>query len=116
MRGMEPAAPRIVAPPGFADRQLMVGWFDPGPLIATGFSVLVSTLFGRHSDYRLLEAITATGMELSGGRHLVDEATAVPNSGGAPGGSVRKPGGELARRKLQSRESKRAYRWEDIGR
>ena len=37
----------------------MVGWFDPGPLFATGFNVLVSTLFGRHSDYRLLEALAA---------------------------------------------------------
>lgn len=39
----------------------MVGWFDPGPLIATGFNVVVSTLFGRHSDYRLLEALAAGG-------------------------------------------------------
>ncbi len=37
----------------------MVGWFDPGPLLVTGFDVLVSTLFGRHSDYRLLEALAA---------------------------------------------------------
>ena len=41
----------------------MVGWFDPGPLVATGFNVLVSTLFGRHSDYRLLEALAAGGNE-----------------------------------------------------
>jgi len=39
----------------------MVGWFDPGPLLATGLKVLVSTLFGRHSDYRLLEALAAGG-------------------------------------------------------
>ncbi len=37
----------------------MVGWFDPGPLLITGFNVLISTLFGRHSDYRLLEALAA---------------------------------------------------------
>ena len=37
----------------------MVGWFDPGPLFATGISVIISTLFGRHSDYRLLEALAA---------------------------------------------------------
>ena len=37
----------------------MVGWFDPGPLFATGISVVISTLFGRHSDYRLLEALAA---------------------------------------------------------
>ncbi len=39
----------------------MVGWFDPAPLLVTGFDVLVSTLFGRHSDYRLLEALAAGG-------------------------------------------------------
>ncbi len=37
----------------------MVGWFDPGPLLVTGFDVAISTLFGRHSDYRLLEALAA---------------------------------------------------------
>lgn len=37
----------------------MVGWFDPGPLITTALDVLVSTLFGRHSDYRLLEALAS---------------------------------------------------------
>ena len=37
----------------------MVGWFDPGPLVATGLDVMISTLFGRHSDYRLLEALAA---------------------------------------------------------
>lgn len=37
----------------------MVGWFDPEPLLVTGFNVLVSTLFGRHSDYRLIEALAA---------------------------------------------------------
>jgi calcineurin-like phosphoesterase family protein len=35
----------------------MVGWFDPGPLISTAIDVMVSTIFGRHSDYRLLEAL-----------------------------------------------------------
>lgn len=41
----------------------MVGWFDPGPLLVTGFDVLISTLFGRHSDYRLLEALAAGSSE-----------------------------------------------------
>lgn len=41
----------------------MVGWFDPGPLLATGFNVVISTLFGRHSDYRLIEAIAAGASE-----------------------------------------------------
>ena len=58
---MPKPATRIVKPPAPADRQRMVGWFDPGPLIATGFNVVVSTLFGRHSDYRLLEALAAGG-------------------------------------------------------
>ena len=35
----------------------MVGWFDPGQLARTGLEVVVSTLFGRHSDFRLLEAL-----------------------------------------------------------
>jgi len=41
----------------------MVGWFDPGPLVTTAFDVLVSTLFGRHSDYRLLEALASADQE-----------------------------------------------------
>jgi hypothetical protein len=41
----------------------MVGWFDPAPLLVTGFNVLISTLFGRHSDYRLIEAIAAGGSD-----------------------------------------------------
>lgn len=53
--------PKVVAPPRPEDRLPMVGWFDPGPLLKTGFDVLISTLFGRHSDYRLLEALAAGG-------------------------------------------------------
>ena len=57
---MTPSEPRRVVPPLAPElRRPMVGWFDPGPLLATGFNVLVSTLFGRHSDYRLIEAIAA---------------------------------------------------------
>jgi hypothetical protein len=55
--------PSIAAPPPPEDRRPMVGWFDPGPLLATGFEVLISTLFGRHSDYRLLEALAAGGAD-----------------------------------------------------
>lgn len=55
--------PRIVVPPDPETRRPMVGWFDPGPLLVTGFNVLVSTLFGRHSDYRLIEAIAAGGSD-----------------------------------------------------
>jgi hypothetical protein len=35
----------------------MVGWYEPLQLIRTGMDVAVSTLFGRHSDYRLIEAL-----------------------------------------------------------
>lgn len=40
----------------------MVGWFDPPLLVRTESEVVVSTLFGGHSDYRFLEAL-ATGTE-----------------------------------------------------
>ncbi|MGA9996349.1 MAG: metallophosphoesterase [Pyrinomonadaceae bacterium] len=37
----------------------MVGWYDPPLLLQTESEVIVSTLFGGHSDYRLLEALSA---------------------------------------------------------
>ncbi len=37
----------------------MVRWYDPLQLIRTGMDVAASTLFGRHSDFRLLEALAA---------------------------------------------------------
>lgn len=36
----------------------MVGWYDPMQLSRTAIEVFFSTLFGRHSDYRLMEALT----------------------------------------------------------
>ena len=54
---------KIAPPPSPTDRQKMVGWFDPGPLIGVATNVLVSTLFGRHSDYRLVEALATQGAE-----------------------------------------------------
>ena len=36
----------------------MVGWYDPLQLLRTGVEVFFSTLFGRHTDYRLMEALT----------------------------------------------------------
>lgn len=57
------APPVAVPPPRPEQRRPMVGWFDPGPLISTGFDVLVSTMFGRHSDYRLLEALATSEAE-----------------------------------------------------
>jgi hypothetical protein len=35
----------------------MVGWYDPQQLGRTAVEVAVSTIFGRHADYRLLEAL-----------------------------------------------------------
>jgi hypothetical protein len=35
----------------------MVNWYDPIQLARTGADVLVSTLFGQNSDYRLIEAL-----------------------------------------------------------
>jgi hypothetical protein len=37
----------------------MVGWYDPAQLVRTGLAVAASTLFGRHADYRLMEALAA---------------------------------------------------------
>ena len=43
-----------------APKQLrMVGWYDPRQLAKTGVEVAVSTIFGRHSDHRLVEAMAA---------------------------------------------------------
>lgn len=44
---------------GNPKRHSMVDWYNPMQLIRTGFEVAVSTLFGRHADYRLLEALAA---------------------------------------------------------
>jgi hypothetical protein len=35
----------------------MVGWYDPLQLLRTGLQVFISTVFGQHADYRLLEAL-----------------------------------------------------------
>lgn len=40
----------------------MVGWYDPRQLAKTGVEVAISTIFGRHSDQRLVEAM-ASGHE-----------------------------------------------------
>ena len=36
----------------------MVGWYDPGQLTRTAMRVVTSTMFGRNSDYRLMEALS----------------------------------------------------------
>jgi hypothetical protein len=37
----------------------MVGWYDPRQLVRSGVEVLISTIFGRHSDRRLIEALAS---------------------------------------------------------
>src|SRR5262245_3195871 len=37
----------------------MVGWYDPRQLAKTAVDVAISTIFGRHSDYRVTEALVA---------------------------------------------------------
>ena len=46
-----------------AKQMPMVRWYDPLQLIRTGMDVAASTLFGRHSDFRLLEALAAPGIQ-----------------------------------------------------
>lgn len=35
----------------------MVGWYEPGQLAQTAVDVAVSTIFGRHADYRITESL-----------------------------------------------------------
>src|SRR5215210_6458535 len=42
----------------------MVGWYDPRQLVRTGIQVAVSTIFGRHSDRRLVEALASGRPEI----------------------------------------------------
>ncbi len=39
----------------------MVRWFDPKQLVRTALEVMISTVLGRHSDRRLIEALTTAG-------------------------------------------------------
>lgn len=40
------------------NKNKMFGWYDPPALLRTGVDVAFSTIFGRHSDARLIEAVT----------------------------------------------------------
>jgi hypothetical protein len=42
----------------------MVGWYDPRQLVRTGLQVAISTIFGRHSDRRLVEALASARPEI----------------------------------------------------
>ncbi|MDT4897796.1 MAG: hypothetical protein QOH25_2873 [Acidobacteriota bacterium] len=42
----------------------MVGWYDPRQLVRTSLQVAISTIFGRHSDRRLVEALASGRPEI----------------------------------------------------
>jgi hypothetical protein len=58
------AAPQAGPPPAAAERLPMVGWYDPRQLAKTGVEVAISTIFGRHSDHRLVEAMAVGGTQV----------------------------------------------------
>jgi hypothetical protein len=41
----------------------MVGWYDPRQLARTGVDVAVSTIFGRHADFRITEALVTPSQD-----------------------------------------------------
>ena len=49
---------------GTAPRLPMVGWFDPGQLIATGFRAAMSSIVGEQSDRRVVQAIAQRGADV----------------------------------------------------
>ena len=56
-----PSQPSLA--PAEKDRSPMVGWFDPGQLVRTGFDVVISALFARNSDRRVLDALSHPGFD-----------------------------------------------------
>lgn len=54
----QPATIQAGLDPSPIQRKKMFGWYDPGPLLRTAVDVAFSTIFGRHADHRLIEAIT----------------------------------------------------------
>lgn len=56
----DPAQGKVKPSPPPEDKRLpMVGWYDPRQLAKTGVEVAISTIFGRHSDQRLVEAMAS---------------------------------------------------------
>ncbi|MEO6528578.1 MAG: metallophosphoesterase [Gemmatimonadaceae bacterium] len=47
---------KLEAPPE-AERAPMVSWFDPAELMRTGLQVIISTMFGRSADRRVMDAV-----------------------------------------------------------
>ena len=58
-------SPTVDKPTGRPSKQWpMVGWYQPSQLIRTGIAVLISTIFGRHSDHRLVEALGTNAFQI----------------------------------------------------
>lgn len=53
----------------------MVGWYDPRQLLRTAPKVAVSTLFGRHADFRLIEALATTPVSIEDHSKIDDGKT-----------------------------------------
>src|SRR4029079_14353261 len=47
--------------PAERDRLPMTGWFDPGQLVRPRLDVVISAMFGRNSDRRVLDALSHPG-------------------------------------------------------
>jgi 3',5'-cyclic AMP phosphodiesterase CpdA len=79
-RRLAPAAQHHTFPlrwrqPGLDLRRLpMVGWFDPGQLIHTGFRALTSAIVGEQSDRRIVQALAARGAEVYDYSVVTDDA------------------------------------------
>jgi hypothetical protein len=57
--------PLMLGRPGAENpRMPMVGWFDPGQLIRTGFRALTSAIVGEQSDRRVVQALSAHPAEV----------------------------------------------------
>ncbi|HXH11873.1 MAG TPA: metallophosphoesterase [Alphaproteobacteria bacterium] len=74
--GTAEAAPSSLAarlqPPNVIHESKMVGWYDLSQLARTAVQVVTSTLFGRHADHRLLEALACDGEEIHDYAHHDD--------------------------------------------
>jgi hypothetical protein len=54
---VQPSGLQAQPTPESVQRLKMVDWYDPSQLVRTGIEVLTSNIFGRHSDFRLMEAL-----------------------------------------------------------
>lgn len=42
------------------EKQPMVGWYDPGQVLRTGYDVTLSATLGKHAETRIIQAISET--------------------------------------------------------